>query len=107
MTKLIASLALAAGLSLAGGAALAACPDDMAATAGTDLNTTGAIAKDGSRAPLEGADQQAQADTVQKDGQSMPLESDANLATSQQDIEAQQEGEQTAAAQAMDDTCKD
>jgi hypothetical protein len=42
----------------------------------------------------------------QKDGSNMPLEENKDVATSQQDVEAQQQGEQTAAAKA-DDACKD
>jgi len=51
----------------------------------------------------------AAADTVQKDGNNMPLQSSesdksgADIATSQQDVEAQQEGEQTMAAKADKD----
>jgi len=51
-----------------------------------------------------GNEQQASSDTVQKDGSNMPLQqsdtdqSGNEIATSQQDVEAQQEGEQTMAA---------
>ena len=51
-----------------------------------------------------GNDQQASSDTVQKDGSNMPLaqsnsdQSGDEIATSQQDVEAQQQGEQTMAA---------
>ncbi len=48
--------------------------------------------------------------TVEKDGQTMPLAStegggDKNLATSQQDVQAQQKGDPTAMAKAEE--CKD
>lgn len=111
-------------------------------TGSAAADKTGRIAKDGSRAPLEGAqtsaehqavtdapapdaaadgaqaanrpgetsggqpsDTHASADTVQKDGSNMPLQrsdsdqSGADIATSQQDVEAQQKGEETMAAQ--------
>ena len=106
--KLISSLLLAATLSLAAGTAMAACPDT---SAGTDMNETAAIAKDGTHAPLEGADTGA-ANTPAKDGSTMPLATEEgggnkDLATSQQDVEAQQDGEKTAAATAEDDKCKE
>ena len=104
--KLLPSLLLASTLSLAAGTAMAACPDT---SAGADMNKTGAIAKDGTHAPLEGADSD-KSDTVAKDGGTMPLATEEgggnkDLATSQQDVEAQQDGEKTAAAQAEDDKC--
>jgi hypothetical protein len=105
--KLISSLLLAATLSLGAGAAMAACPDTSAST---DMNKTGAIAKDGTQAPMEGADPGA-ANTPAKDGSTMPLATEEggnkDLATSQQDVEAQQDGEKTAAATAEDDKCKE
>jgi len=117
---------------------------DAASSDTASSDTANRIAKDGSRAPLEGAqtsaehqagtdapaaatqgaadstqttnrpggpsesqsDTHASADTVQKDGSNMPLQSSdsdksgADIATSQQDVEAQQEGEQTMAAKA-------
>jgi hypothetical protein len=110
--KLISSIVLAASLSLASGAAFAACPDTSAAA--TDTNKTGAISKDGTHAPLETADTQAnaQGNTVAKDGNTMPLAGQENggnkdLATSQQDVEAQQHGEKTAAATGDENKCKD
>jgi hypothetical protein len=107
--KLISSLLLAASLSLAAGTAIAACPD-TSASATTDRNTTGAIAKDGTTAPLEGAEPGA--NTVAKDGSTMPLATEEgggnkDLATSEQDVEAQQDGEKTAAATAEEDKCKE
>jgi hypothetical protein len=106
--KLISSLLLAATLSLAAGTAMAACPDTSAST---DMNKTGAIAKDGTVAPMEGAEPGA-ANTPAKDGGTMPLATEEgggnkDLATSQQDVEAQQEGEKTAAATAEEDKCKE
>jgi hypothetical protein len=101
-------LLLAATLSLAAGTAMAACPDTSAST---DMNKTGAIAKDGTVAPMEGAEPGA-ANTPAKDGGTMPLASEEgggnkDLATSQQDVEAQQDGEKTAAATAEEDKCKE
>lgn len=108
--KLITSTILAATFSaVMAGAAIADCPGG---TAGADMNKTGAIAKDGTHAPMETPDAQAKAgDPTAKDGKSMPLASeegggDKNLATSQQDVEAQQKGDKTAAAKAEDDKCK-
>jgi hypothetical protein len=107
--KLISSLLLATALSLAGGTAMAACPDTSAA-ADTDQGKTGAIAKDGTTAPLEGAEPGA--NRVAKEGSTMPLATEQgggnkDIATSEQDVEAQQEGEKTAAATAEDDKCKE
>ncbi|MDQ6437929.1 hypothetical protein RB623_28080 [Mesorhizobium sp. LHD-90] len=110
--RLISSLLVAASLSFAAGTAMAACPDDTAA-AGTDMNKTGAIAKDGTHAPLETPDSQAKAgNPVAKDGSNMPLAEqegggNKDLATSQQDVEAQQHGDKTAAATAEDEKCKE
>ncbi|MDZ5695960.1 hypothetical protein [Chelativorans sp. M5D2P16] len=99
----------------------------MQETASTETSSeavkTPPIEKDGSNAPLEpeprdSTGQQAQDATgpedrevlVQKDGGTMPLSSSEEdeygerIATSQQDVEAQQEGEPTAAAEADIDT---
>jgi hypothetical protein len=100
------ALIFAAALSLCAGAAMAACPDNSASNA-TDPNQTAGIAKDGTHAPLETPDAP---ESAQKDGSTMPLAGqegggDKNLATSQQDVEAQQKGDETAAAQA--DNCKE
>ena len=106
----IASLMFAVAVSLCASRALAACPDKSAAA--TDTTNTAGISKDGTHAPLETTDPANGADqTVVKDGNTMPLASqegggNKDLATSQQDIEAQQKGEKTAAAEA-DDACKD
>lgn len=109
--KLMYSLMLATALSFAAGTAIAACPDTSASTEpGTDMNKTGAIAKDGTTAPLEGAEPGA--NKVAKDGSTMPLATEQgggnkNLATSEQDVEAQQEGDKTAAATADEDKCQE
>ena len=101
--KLIFSLLLAGSLSLVTSTAFAACPDN---------NKTAGIAKDGTHAPLEGPEPDgAAANAPAKDGGTMPLASEEgggnkDLATSQQDVEAQQDGQKTAAASAEDD-CKD
>ena len=101
---------IAATLSLLSGVAMADCPDKTASNLGTDANKTAGIAKDGTHAPLE-SNKPADSDAAQKDGQTMPLANqegggNKNLATSQQDVEAQQHGDKTAAAQA-DDNCKE
>jgi hypothetical protein len=99
--KLISSMMFAAAVSLSGGTAIAACPD---------TNKTGAIAKDGTHAPLETPDKSA--NTIAKDGGTMPLAGqerggNKDLATSQQDVEAQQDGKKTAAATAEENDCKE
>lgn len=109
ITAIIAAISMTA---LASGAAIAACPETTGSVSNETTATTG-IAKDGTHAPLENdAKTGSSADTAQKDGKTMPLAGqeaggDKNLATSQQDVEAQQQGEQTAAAKAEDDACKD
>jgi hypothetical protein len=127
--KLFSSMLVATTLSLSGGAALAACPDHST-SAGAGMNKTGSVTKDtspgaaghgtenkiaksGSQAPLEGANQpgthyygQAGNDAA-KNGQNTPLGTDTNQAMSQQDVTAQQHGGKTAAATAMDENCKD
>ena len=114
-------LAGALALALATGSALAACPTT---TGSVNAQPHKGIAKDGTHAPLEnGANSEVQKgaastgttttntnQTAQKDGKTMPLANkegggDANLATSQQDVQAQQKGDQTAMAKAED--CKD
>ena len=109
--KLFSSLLLATALSLSTGAALADCPTGSSAGA-PDTNKTGAIAKDGTHAPLEQADNNGADNKIAKDGSTMPLATEqgggnTDLATSQQDVEAQQKGDKTAAAKAMDDKCND
>jgi hypothetical protein len=101
--------AASAMLLLTGGFALADCVDTTASTTSGEMKTP-PIAKDGSKAPLEvepsdSAKTGTQDQAAQKDGSTMPLASqegggDKNLATSQQDVEAQQKGDQSAAAKA-------
>ena len=105
------TLLIAATLSLISGVAMADCPDKTASNLGTDANKTAGIAKDGTHAPLESNKPADSGTAAQKDGQTMPLANqegggNKNLATSQQDVEAQQHGDKTAAAQA-DDDCKE
>ncbi|WP_274627579.1 hypothetical protein [Arvimicrobium flavum] len=108
--KLLSAIVVAAATGLSAGTAIAACPTD-AARQGVDANKTAGIAKDGTHAPLETPDTQAKAgNPVAKDGSTMPLADqegggNKDLATSQQDIEAQQRGEKTAAAKAQDEAC--
>ena len=110
--RLITPLMFATALSVCAGAAIAACPDKSASAAATDTTKTAGISKDGTHAPLETPDSTNSAGKpVAKDGNTMPLASEEgggnkDLATSQQDVEAQQQGEKTAAA-AADDACKD
>jgi hypothetical protein len=102
-------------LAIAGFAAAPAAADclDQDTTASTGSQPKAGIAKDGTHAPLEGDAKTAlNANPAQKDGKSMPLATeegggDKNLATSQQDVEAQQKGDETAAAAAKDDRCPD
>jgi hypothetical protein len=114
MKKLTSLLAAIAVTALATSPVMAACPDT---TSSTTNDSQKGIAKDGTRAPLENsANSETQkgaastgtttssAKTAQKDGATMPMASDKNLATSQQDAEAQQKGEKTAQAKSKD--CK-
>ena len=100
-------LSAAAGMALSVGAAAADCREELAAL-------TGGGAKDGSMAPLsgeaggatpqtggDGMAAEAPAEGVAKDGSAMPLATDPGVATSAQDVEAQQQGGATAAEQAM------
>ncbi|RCS22899.1 hypothetical protein DUT91_15565 [Phyllobacterium salinisoli] len=92
---------------LSGGFAAAECVDTTTSAPSRDTQTAG-IAKDGSKAPLEDPTGHAAhpgPDAVKKDGQTMPLADqqgggNKDLAASQQDVEAQQKGEKTAAAEA-------
>jgi hypothetical protein len=117
MKTLAAILLTTSMIGFTSGAAIANCHDT---TASVDSEARPGIAKDGTRAPLE-TDETADADgrveggPANKDGNTMPLATqegggNKTIATSQQDVEAQQEGEQTAAAKAdanVDDPCKD
>lgn len=91
--------------------ALALCASPALADCSTvDPNKTSGISKDGTHAPLEPPDSRAKENTAQKDGNTMPLATqegggNKDLATSQQDVEAQQQGDQTAAAKVAED-CK-
>jgi hypothetical protein len=114
MKTLTAMLLATSMIGLTSGTALADCVD---ITTSVDSEARQGIAKDGTHAPLEGdmaADAQGRVEggPANKDGNTMPLASqegggDKNLATSQQDIEAQQEGGETAAAQADASTAAD
>ena len=106
--RLMSAMIAAAAMTLSAGAAIAACPGNTAAEHGVDENRTAGIAKDGTHAPLETPDTQARAgQPAAKDGNTMPLASqegggNKDLATSQQDVEAQQHGDKTAAAKAQE-----
>lgn len=99
------SIAIMAALLLAVpfGAATAACPDK---------NTTASV--DTSHAAQQSVDRNREEGKIppQKEGNTMPLASqqgggNKDLATSAQDVEAQQQGGKTAAAQADENKCKD
>jgi len=120
--NMFASVIVAVGVTaFASTAALAACPDT---TGSVNTQAQKGISKDGTKAPLEnGANSETQTGAAstgtttsstgqpaQKDGKTMPLAKkegggDPNLATSQQDVQAQQKGDKTAMAKAED--CKD
>lgn len=112
-------IAAAIGLAaLITGPSLADCVDT---TTSTQAQAHTGISKDGTHAPLESeAGTEAQAgpatgttttspDTAtaapQKDGTNMPMNEGTDVAASTQDAEAQQQGEQTAAATAGQDKC--
>ncbi|PRD44888.1 hypothetical protein C5748_05810 [Phyllobacterium phragmitis] len=105
MSQLLAASVI---ILLSGGFAAAECVDTTRSA--PDGTKTADIAKDGSKAPLEeptgdSANADPGPDAVKKDGQTMPLASqqaggDKDLAVSQQDAQAQQEGGKTAAAEA-------
>ncbi|TKT79154.1 hypothetical protein [Aquamicrobium sp. LC103] len=112
MQIFIRTTAAAALLAFSGGIGLADdCVDPSSSASIGQEQKTPPVAKDGSKAPLEAqprdTDKSGQPDQAQKDGSNMPLTEqegggDKNLATSQQDTEAQQEGDRTAAAKAED-----
>jgi hypothetical protein len=94
-------------LALANGSTLAACPSK---TGSLGMQAHTGISKDGSHAPLEAnkPGTPANPNVIRKDGTTMPLAKqegggDKNLATSQQDVQAQQQGDKTAAAKAEKD----
>lgn len=115
--KLTVSISAAIALAALGYTpSLADCPD---VTGSVNKQEHSGIAKDGTHVPLEGtANSQTKTETStgttttsadalpktpQKDGSNMPLGENSNLATSDQDVSAQQKGDQTAAVQ---DKCK-
>ena len=102
----LATITAAIGMAaFASNPSLAACDD---VTGSINGNTAAGIAKDGTHVPLEGATggQASTSGGVRKDGSTMPLAADENLATSNQDVAAQQQGEETAAASpSNDDKC--
>ncbi|AZO00633.1 hypothetical protein EJ066_27915 [Mesorhizobium sp. M9A.F.Ca.ET.002.03.1.2] len=113
MKTLTAILLATSMIGLTAGTASAKCHDT---TASIDSQAQAGISKDGTRAPLEtdaNAGNRAEGGPANKDANTMPLANqegggDKNLATSQQDTEAQQEGDETAAAKADagSDPCK-
>ena len=106
------SLILAAALALAGTAAFADCREELAALQGEGVSKEGAMAPlaDTSGAtPQTGGDNTPAAEGaagsregVAKDASQTPLGTDPSLATSPQDVQAQQAGGDTAAEQAME-----
>ncbi|PSJ56271.1 hypothetical protein [Pseudaminobacter soli (ex Li et al. 2025)] len=114
MKSTIAILAACSLTALTTWPTLAACPDKTT-TSSTDSSgkpRTG-ISKDGTHAPLEKNKNDQQANKQpQEGGDTMPLATEQgggnkDLATSQQDVEAQQKHGKTAAAQADQNKCKD
>jgi hypothetical protein len=105
------AVAATAALLLSSGWALADCADTTASTSNSTAATkTPPIAKDGTNAPLEvQPNKDAASASPQKDGSNMPMAEDKNIATSHQDVEAQQHGDKTAAAKAENssDNCPD
>jgi hypothetical protein len=99
--KIVATAATA--LLLTGGFAMADCADTTASSGNSAAATkTPPISKDGSKAPLEVQPNKQATATPQKNGSNMPMAEDKNVATSQQDVEAQQHGDKAAAAKAED-----
>jgi hypothetical protein len=101
---LIAATAFTAGLALSATTAIADCASELESLAG--------VSKDGAAAPLaEGATPQTGATTSSdaskadagKAGDLMPMGENTDVATSAEDAQAQSEGGETAASQAMDD----
>ena len=120
MKSIALIIAAIAATAFASGTAIAACPD----TTGSVKNETQkGISKDGTHAPMENAANSktqmgaastgtttTSTDAVKKSGKTTPLADqgggvDKNRATSAQDVQAQQKGDQTAAAQG--DAAKD
>ena len=102
------ALILTAMISLCAGTAIAACPGKSASNGpDTTGHFQGGHARASGIAKLPVSRPQ---ELRPKDGTTMPLATkegggNKNLATSQQDVEAQQQGEKTAAAHAKDN-CK-
>ena len=97
-------------LLLSSGMAMADCVDTTTAAPDSTASTkTPSISKDGTTAPLEVQPDKNAAGDAQKDGSNMPLAESKDIATSQQDVEAQQRGDKTAAAKTGDkqDACAD
>ena len=95
----------------------AECPET---TGSVTTGENAGIAKDGTRAPLEGVAGQVKTEsstgttttskdalpeTAAKDGNDMPMGESSSLATSEQDVAALQEGGKTAAAIASQQAC--
>jgi hypothetical protein len=112
--RTITKLTLAAALTmLPMSMALAECVDTKTSAGASDTVKTPPIAKDGTHAPLEtqptDTKSNSQEKSAQKDGSTMPLGTqegggNKDLATSQQDVEAQQQGDKTAAAKGESNT---
>lgn len=111
ISTIIAAVAIS---TMAFSSSMAACPEAGSA----QNNSQKGISKDGTHAPLDDSANAkpesgaastgtttGSAKTPQKSGDSVPMTADKNQATSQQDVEAQQKGDKTAAAQA--DAAKD
>ncbi|SMO85573.1 hypothetical protein SAMN06265221_11461 [Paracoccus laeviglucosivorans] len=99
-TSLMAAI-LGIGI-ISAGVASADCAADLAALEGG--NGADGISKDGSLAPLQQADGSSVTDGISKDGTTAPLEDaggDSGQAMSGQDVQAQQDGQPTAAGQAQ------
>lgn len=129
MTRYCSLMAGCALFVMSGVAAYADCAEDLAALGGgAEAGAPGAISKDGSMAPLEGASaddatgaasggettgpaapaqEEASGEGIIQDGTHAPLEgAGAEVATSAQDAQAQQEGDEVA-AQAADSGTED
>lgn len=96
---------------------LAKCPE---VTGSVNKEEHAGIAKDGTHAPMEGhagqvktessggtttTSKEALPETATKDGNDMPMGESSSLATSEQDVAAQQKGGKTAAATAAPEAC--
>lgn len=113
MKPITTILFAAAVFGLTAGSAMAECVDT---TASVGNQKQAGISKDGTHAPLETNQESGTTDMkggpANKTGDTMPLANedgggDKNLATSQQDVNAQQKGDRTAAAKGDEDACAD